>query len=94
VGSVGVADLGAVTRALLEIVRDGGDERALAEQICQAFVVGLDVDGAAISLLTASSASQTLCATDSTAELLEDLQSTTRAHDTHIPSPAPVITRC
>ena len=73
-GSVGVAELGAVTRALLEIVRAGGDERALAEQICRAFVVGLDVDGAAISLLTASSASQTLCATDSTAELLEDLQ--------------------
>jgi hypothetical protein len=74
VGSVGVAELGAVTRALLEIVRAGGDARALAEQICRAFVVGLDVDGAAISLLTASSASQTLCATDSTAELLEDLQ--------------------
>jgi hypothetical protein len=36
--------------------------------------MGLDVDGAAISLLTASTSSQTLCATDATAELLEDLQ--------------------
>ncbi|MCA1822349.1 MAG: GAF and ANTAR domain-containing protein [Pseudonocardia sp.] len=74
VGSVRVAELGAVTRAVLEIVCDVGDERALAEQVCQACVVGLDVDGAAISLLTASSARETLCATDATAELLEDLQ--------------------
>lgn len=74
VGSVWVAERGAVTRALLEIVRDVGDERALAEQVCRACVVGLDVDGAAISLLTASSARETLCATDATVELLEDLQ--------------------
>jgi hypothetical protein len=69
-----VDERGAVTRAVLEIVRDVGDDRALAEQVCQAYVAGLDVDGAAISLLTASSAHQTLCATDATAELLEDLQ--------------------
>jgi hypothetical protein len=69
-----VAERGAVTRALLEIARDVEDDRALAEQICQAYVAGLDVDGAAISLLTASTAHQTLCATDATAELLEDLQ--------------------
>jgi hypothetical protein len=69
-----VAERGAVTRALLEIARDVEDDRALAEQVCQAYVVGLDVDGAAISLLTASTAHQTLCATDATAELLEDLQ--------------------
>jgi hypothetical protein len=74
VGSVRVVELGAVTRAVLEIVCDVGDERALAEQVCRACVVGLDVDGAAISLLTASSARETLCATDATAELLEDLQ--------------------
>ncbi len=69
-----MAERGAVTRALLEIARDVEDDRALAEQVCQAYVVGLDVDGAAISLLTASTAHQTLCATDATAELLEDLQ--------------------
>ncbi|MFN2533635.1 MAG: hypothetical protein ABR528_00085, partial [Pseudonocardiaceae bacterium] len=74
VGPGRVAERGAVTRALLEIVPNGGDERALAEQICRAFVVGLDVDGAAISLFTASTTSWTLCATDATAELLEDLQ--------------------
>jgi len=69
-----VAERGAVTRALLEIARDVGDDRALAERVCRACVVGLDVDGAAISLLTASSGRETLCATDATAELLEDLQ--------------------
>jgi GAF domain-containing protein len=73
-GPVRVAERGAVTRALLEIARDVGDDRALAERVCRACVVGLDVDGAAISLLTASSARETLCATDATAELLEDLQ--------------------
>jgi len=74
VGPVRVAERGAVTRALLEIARDVGDDRALAERVCRACVVGLDVDGAAISLLTASSGRETLCATDATAELLEDLQ--------------------
>ena len=74
VGLVRMAELGAVARALLEIVGDVGGERALAEQVCRAYVMGLDVDGAAISLLTASASSQTLCATDATAGLLEDLQ--------------------
>jgi hypothetical protein len=74
VGSVRVAELGVVARALLGIAGDVGDERALAERVCRAYVMGLDVDGAAISLLTASTSSQTLCATDATAELLEELQ--------------------
>jgi ANTAR domain/GAF domain len=74
VGLVGMAELGVVARALLEIASDVGDERALAEQVCRAYMMGLDVDGAAISLMTASTSSQTLCATDATAELLEDLQ--------------------
>jgi hypothetical protein len=69
-----VAEQGAVTRAVLEIARDVRDDRALAEQVCRAYVAGLDVDGAAMSLLTASPLHQTLCATDATAELLEDLQ--------------------
>ncbi len=76
VGSVRVAERGVVTRALLEIASDVGSDRALAEQVCQACVTGLHVDGAAISLLTASTARETLCATDATAELLEDLQYT------------------
>jgi hypothetical protein len=71
-----VADQGLVTRALLGIVARGGREHALAEQICRACVAGLDVDGAALSLLTRSSARETLWATDPTAELLEDLQFT------------------
>jgi GAF domain-containing protein len=69
-----VVEPGSVGRALLAIARDVGGDRALAEQICQACVLGLDVDGAAISLLTASTSRETLCATDATAELLEDLQ--------------------
>lgn len=69
-------ELGAVTQALLAIARDGTDHRALAERICQLCVDGLDVDGAALSLLTGSVSRKTLWATDATAELLEDLQFT------------------
>lgn len=65
-----------VTRALLEMVRDGTGERELAGRICRACVDGLDIDGAAMSLLTASVSRETLWATDATAELLEDLQFT------------------
>jgi len=71
-----MADLGVVTKALLAIARDTSDDRVLATRICRACVEGLDVDGAAISLLTARTARQTLAATDETAELLEDLQFT------------------
>jgi ANTAR domain/GAF domain len=71
-----VAEVGVVTRALLTIVRNGMDDRGLARRICQACVDGLDVDGAAISLLTARASRQTLWATDPIAELLEDLQFT------------------
>jgi GAF domain/ANTAR domain len=73
-GSIHVAEQGAVTRAVREIARDVRDDRALAEQVCRAYIAGLDIDGAAMSLLTASPLHQTLCATDATAELLEDLQ--------------------
>ena len=71
-----MAELGAVTKALLAITWDSVDDRELAMQICRACVDGLDVDGAAISLLTGSVARQTLAATDAIAELLEDLQFT------------------
>ena len=69
-----VAEVGAATRALLNITSDGGDDRPLAQRICQACVTGLDVDGAALSLLTATVSRATLWATDATAELLEELQ--------------------
>ena len=71
-----VAELGTVTRAVMGIVRDGADDHTLAQRICQVCVEGLDVDGAAISVLTASVSRETLWATDATAELLEDLQFT------------------
>ncbi|HTK67892.1 MAG TPA: GAF and ANTAR domain-containing protein [Pseudonocardia sp.] len=69
-------EAGPVTSALLAVARDVGDDRALARSICRAFVDGLDIDGAALSLLTAQVASQTMHATDPTAELLEELQFT------------------
>jgi hypothetical protein len=71
-----VAELGTVTRALLAMAGRGGDERGLAQRICEACVQGLDVDGAAMSLLTASVARETVWATDPVAEMLEDLQFT------------------
>ncbi len=67
-------ELGAVTRALLTIARDTKDERVLAAEICRACVEGLDIDGAAISLLTADPLRETVFASDATADLLEDLQ--------------------
>jgi hypothetical protein len=69
-----MSEYGAVTQALLGIARDVADDYALAELICRACVDGLDVDGAAMSVLTTSVARQTLHATDATAERLEDLQ--------------------
>ncbi len=69
-----MTEQGTVTRALSNMVRDGANDHALAQKICQACVDGLDIDGAAISLLTASSSRETLWATDATAERLEDLQ--------------------
>jgi GAF domain-containing protein/ANTAR domain-containing protein len=71
-----VAELGAVTRVVLGLVQDGSDEKVLAGRICRACVDGLDVDGAAISLLTASESRETLWATDPIAERLEELQFT------------------
>ena len=70
------AEYGAVTKALLAAPHDRASERALAEQVCNASLHGLDVDGAAISLLSSSVSRLTLWATDPTAELLEDLQFT------------------
>jgi hypothetical protein len=74
IGVARVAELGVVTRTLLAIARDTKDDRALAGEICQACVEGLDIDGAAISLLTAGPSRETVFASDATAELLEDLQ--------------------
>lgn len=71
-----MAEPGAVSRAMRAIARDISDERGLAEQICRACMSGLDVDGAAISLLTASTLRETLFASDATADLLEELQFT------------------
>ena len=65
-----------MTRALLAMGQDVGDDRVLAERICRACVDGLDIDGAAISLHTASTLRQTLYASDPTSDLLEELQFT------------------
>ena len=71
---VGMAEPGATTRALLALERDGIDGGGLGQEICQACVAGLDVDGAVLSLLTATPARVTLWATDPTAALIEELQ--------------------
>lgn len=76
VGTVPMAEPGPATRALLTIARNGSDEAALGEQICRACVEGLQVDGAAISVLTDSPARETLCASDATAARVEELQYT------------------
>lgn len=66
--------LGATTRALLAIDRNGLGGGGLGQGICQACVAGLDVDGAVLSMLTATPSRVTLWATDATAALLEELQ--------------------
>jgi hypothetical protein len=71
-----MGERGVVTQAMLAIARDVADDRVLAGLICRACVGGLDVDGAALSLLTASVARHTLHATDDTAGVLEELQFT------------------
>jgi GAF domain-containing protein len=65
---------GTVTRVVRGIDRNGADDGGLARRICQACVDGLDVDGAAISVLTSTVSRETLWASDATADLLEDLQ--------------------
>jgi hypothetical protein len=65
-----------VLLALRGIVGDVISERELAGRVCRACVTGLDVEGAAVSLLTTSVHRETLSATDSTAATLEDLQFT------------------
>lgn len=63
---------GAVTRAVLAM--QTRDDAQLARQVCEACVVALDIDGAAISLHTTTTSRETLHATDPTADLLEELQ--------------------
>lgn len=63
-------------RALLSVLDDVRDDHELAELICRSCVDGLDVDGAAISVHTASPLRETLFASDPTADLLEELQFT------------------
>ncbi len=71
-----MAEPGVATRALLALGGGIADDRALAHRICDACAEGLGMDGAAISLLTATASRETLWATDATAERLEDLQFT------------------
>ncbi|MDT0351634.1 GAF and ANTAR domain-containing protein [Pseudonocardia charpentierae] len=65
-----------MTQALIRLAGHGHDDRHAAAEICRACVACLDVDGAAISLLTATASRETLSATDPTAATLEDLQFT------------------
>jgi hypothetical protein len=69
-------ELGPLTRTLIGIARHVRDDHRVAAHICRAYVECLDVDGAAISLLTATTSRETLSATDATAATLEELQFT------------------
>jgi len=71
-----VAESGRVTRSLLALSRAGVGNRQLAADICRACISGLDVEGAALSLLTTTDARNTLFASDPVADLLEELQFT------------------
>lgn len=71
-----MADVGTVTRELLVSGYGDLDEQRLADRLCRACVTGLDVDGAAVSLLTDRTDRLTLAATDTVAEQLEDIQFT------------------
>ncbi len=75
-GKARMGEPGTVRQALRAIAGDGADDAALAEQICRTCVEGLEVDGAAISLLTESPSRETLWATDATAARVEELQYT------------------
>ena len=70
------AEPGSISRALLVMAGDDIGPAELATRFCRACVAGTAVDGAAISLLTASVHRETLAATDATAATLEDLQYT------------------
>lgn len=61
---------------MLAIPRHSTDDATLAQRICRAGIAGLGVDGAVLSLLTATVSRVTLWASDTTAELLEELQFT------------------
>jgi hypothetical protein len=69
-----MAESGPVMRALTGITRSGADDRDLAAEICRACLAGMNVDGGALSVFTASVSRETLAATDATAARLEDLQ--------------------
>lgn len=71
-----MADPGAATRELLAIRRHDTDDVSLARRICRACIAGLGVDGAVLSVLTATVSRTTLWASDPTAELIEELQFT------------------
>jgi hypothetical protein len=70
------AELGPVTQALLEVAGDIGDGYQLANVMCRECVAGTSVDGAALSVLTASPLRETLSATNPTAATVEDLEFT------------------
>jgi hypothetical protein len=70
------AELGRVTRALLDVAGDIGDGYELANVLCRECVAGTSVDGGALSLLTTSPLRETLSATNPTAATVEDLEFT------------------
>ena len=70
------AEPGSIVHALLVMAREDIGSVELATRFCRTCVAGTAVDGAALSLLTASVHRETLASTDATATTLEDLQYT------------------
>jgi hypothetical protein len=59
---------------LAQAVKEFGESRPLTWRVCHAFRDVVGADGASITFENSSMARVTICATDQSAELLEDLQ--------------------
>jgi hypothetical protein len=69
-----MADQDPLVSRLAQAVKEFGESRSLAWRACHAFRDVVGADGASITFENSSMARVTICATDQSAELLEDLQ--------------------
>jgi hypothetical protein len=69
-----MADQDPLVSRLAQAVKEFGESRSLAWRVCHAFRDVVGADGASITFENSSMARVTICATDQSAELLEDLQ--------------------
>ena len=69
-----MADQDPLVSRLAHAVREFGESRPMTWRVCHAFRDVVGADGASITFENSSMARVTICATDQSAELLEDLQ--------------------